>query len=165
LRVIKNGSTGLNLAVFRTFAEFMFPEVLTRDRAVQIYKNSHTLKITFSVSKYSSRSFGELVKKLRLERKLSQKELAEKIGVNEMSVVGGERNLRSPTARSVAKLTRFFKHQGRMILEMLSKTTPWHITHCAIEFEIRIPPFHGGDTSSNLVGDAFFIQIPPEANL
>jgi DNA-binding XRE family transcriptional regulator len=87
-----------------------------------LFTKNHTLKITFSVSKYASRTFGELVKKLRLERKLPQKELAEKIGVNEMSVVGWEKNLREPRGRNALELARFFGTQGELMFEMLSKS-------------------------------------------
>ena len=65
---------------------------------------------------------GQFLKKLRLEKGLSQKELAEKIGVNEMSVVGWEKNLRLPKGRNVSKVIDFFKKEKRRILEMLERT-------------------------------------------
>lgn len=92
------------------------------DRAAPFYQKSNSLTITFTVSKYPSESLGELLKKLRLERGMTQKQLAEKIPVNEMTVVCWEKNLRKPRGRNIEKLRVFFQEQEMTILEMLFKT-------------------------------------------
>ena len=73
------------------------------------------MSITFTVSNYPARSFGGLLKKLRLESGLSQKESAQKIEANEMSVVAWERNLRKPRARNLVKIARSFQDPRRFI--------------------------------------------------
>jgi hypothetical protein len=42
----KTGSTGLNLAVSPTLSKLIFPDVLTPDHVVPIYKNSQPVNIT-----------------------------------------------------------------------------------------------------------------------
>lgn len=95
----------------------MLPDGLILDHAVQIYKNSHSVNIIFTVSKYPARNFGELVKKLRLERRLSQK-----LWVNKISVAGWEKNQRIPRRSNLLRIASFFKGEKKSIPEMLPQT-------------------------------------------
>ena len=45
---------------------------LILDHAVQIYKNSHPVIITFSIAKYQSETLGRFLRKLRSEERLEQ---------------------------------------------------------------------------------------------
>jgi len=76
----------LELATFPSFTNFMFADVLIPDHVVSIYKNSHPVNITFTVSKYRSESLGQFLRKLRLEKGLEQWELAKKLRVHRNSV-------------------------------------------------------------------------------
>jgi len=64
-----------------------------------------------------------LLKKLRLEKELSQKALADKLGVNEMSVVGWENDERIPLKRNLLKLAHFFKIRQDMFSNKVSNKT------------------------------------------
>jgi len=57
--------TRLELRVVLASAKFMFPNVLAPDHAVPIDKNSHTLKITFTISKYPTETLGQLLREVR----------------------------------------------------------------------------------------------------
>jgi len=48
------------------------------DLSVQIYKNSHPLSITFTVSKYPSKILGQFIKKLGLEKRVGAKRVVQK---------------------------------------------------------------------------------------
>lgn len=56
----------------------------------------------------STTIFSKNLKKLRLERKMNQKELAEKIGISESSVSVYESGLRDPILSSLLKISEFF---------------------------------------------------------
>ena len=85
----------------------MFPDVLAPDHAVPIYKNSHPVNITFTISKYPSGTLGQFLKKLRLERGLEQRELARKLRVNKNSVYEWENDRKNPSGESMEKIARF----------------------------------------------------------
>jgi transcriptional regulator with XRE-family HTH domain len=72
-------------------------------------KNSHPLNITFTVSKYPSKSLGQFLRKLRVEKGLEQKELAEKLQVHRNTVYERESDRHSPSAKNMEGLVRFFK--------------------------------------------------------
>ena len=54
------------------------------------YKNSHPLVVTLRISLYPDTTFGERIKRWRLEQGLFQRNLAEMIGVSEMTIVNWE---------------------------------------------------------------------------
>ena len=69
---------------------------------------------------------GQFLRKLRLEKGLTQKQLAKKVGVNEMTVVGWEKNERIPLKRNLFKLAKFLKiRQDVFSKEVSNKTSPW----------------------------------------
>jgi len=94
----------------------MFPDAFTHDHAVQIYKKSHTFKITFTVSKYPSETLGQFLKKLRFERGLEQRELARKLRVHRNTVYEWENDRKGPSRKNMERLARLFKI-GRKTLE------------------------------------------------
>jgi len=47
--------------------------------------------LSFNTSRYPSSTFGEYIRKARLEKGLTQKDVAEAIGVDEMTIVRWER--------------------------------------------------------------------------
>lgn len=65
-------------------------ESQTPDHAAPIYKKSHPLSITFTVFKYPSKTLGQFIKRLRLDKRLEQRELAKKIAVHESSIYNWE---------------------------------------------------------------------------
>jgi DNA-binding XRE family transcriptional regulator len=81
----------------------------TDARAVQIYKNSHPLSITFTVSKYPSETLGQFLKKLRLEKGLEQWELAKKLRVHRNTIYEWENDRHRPSGKSMERLTKFFR--------------------------------------------------------
>lgn len=101
----------------------MFPDESSPDHAAPIYKKSQPLNITFTVSKYPSESLGEFLRKLRLEKGLSQKQLAEKIRVNEMTVVGWEKNHRIPMKINLLELAKFFKVKEKILFNIMPAKT------------------------------------------
>jgi ribosome-binding protein aMBF1 (putative translation factor) len=103
------GRTRLELATFTRLLKFMFPDVLSPDHAVPIYKNSHPMNITFTISRYASETLGQFLKKLRLQRGLEQRELAKRLRVDKNSVCECERDRKGPSRRSMHKLAKFFK--------------------------------------------------------
>jgi len=78
------------------------------DHAVPIYKNSHPVNITFSVSKYPSGTLGQFIRKLRLEKGLEQWEVARKLRVHRNTVYEWENDRKGPSREGVEKLARFF---------------------------------------------------------
>lgn len=61
--------------------------------------------------------FGENIKELRKERGMSQKELAEKVGVSQGAVFFWEKEINEPTAGYLIKLSKLF---GVSVDELLS---------------------------------------------
>jgi transcriptional regulator with XRE-family HTH domain len=78
-------------------------------RAVHIYKTDDYAKITFSVSKYPAKTLGQLLKKLRLEKELEQRELIKKLRVNKNSVYEWENDRKKPSRESMERLAKFFR--------------------------------------------------------
>lgn len=59
------------------------------DRAAAFYQKSNFVAITFTVSKCPSETLGQFIHRLRLEKGLEQKELAQRIGVSEeIGIIG-----------------------------------------------------------------------------
>ena len=54
-------------------------------------------------------SFGERLKELRLEKGLSQKALAEKLGYNQSMICFWERGVNEPTESAIRKAALFFE--------------------------------------------------------
>lgn len=73
------------------------------NRAAPNYKNYTPLVITLRLPIYPDRSLGERIKEWRLEKLLLQRNLAEKIGVNEMTIVNWEKGTK-PAKGSLEKL-------------------------------------------------------------
>jgi DNA-binding XRE family transcriptional regulator len=74
------------------------------NRAAPNYKNLHPLVITLRISRYPDRTLGEFIKKWRLERGLFQVDLAERIGVSEMTIVNWEKGRTKSTKESLEGL-------------------------------------------------------------
>lgn len=55
------------------------------------------------------KSFGERLKELRLEKSLSQKALAEKLGYNQSMICFWERGVNEPTESAIRKAALFFE--------------------------------------------------------
>ncbi len=55
------------------------------------------------------KSFGERLKELRLEKGLSQKALAEKLGYNQSMICFWERGVNEPTESAIRKAALFFE--------------------------------------------------------
>jgi DNA-binding XRE family transcriptional regulator len=96
----------------------MFADVFPPARAVSIYKTDDYAKITFSVSKYPTKTLGQFLKKLRLEKGLEQRELVKKLRVNKNCVYEWEKDRHRPSAKNMERLARFFG-MGRKALEEL----------------------------------------------
>jgi transcriptional regulator with XRE-family HTH domain len=75
------------------------------------------------VSKYASETLRQFIKKSRLERGLTQKQLAEKVGVNEMSVVAWEKNHRIPKNKNLLELGKFFKVKEKIFFNLMPSKT------------------------------------------
>ena len=65
------------------------------------------LIISFKTSRYSTKTFGQKLKKFRMERELFQKQLAEMLGVDEMTVVNWEKDRRKPIKKNKENLIKF----------------------------------------------------------
>jgi len=61
------------------------------------------------VSKYPTKTLGQLLRKLRLEKGLEQRELAKKLRVNKNSVYEWEKDRKKPSRESTEKLAKFFR--------------------------------------------------------
>jgi len=58
---------------------------------------SATHEVSFISSRYPASTFGEYIKKARLEKGLRQKDVARAIGLNEMTIANWERRASPPT--------------------------------------------------------------------
>jgi len=87
----------------------MFADVLTPDHAVSIYKKSHAMTITFTVSKYPSETLGQFLRRLRLEKGLEQRKLARKLRLHRNTVYEWENDRHGPSGKSIGKSAKFFK--------------------------------------------------------
>ena len=61
------------------------------------------------MSKYPTKTLGQFLKKLRLEKGLEQRELAKKLRVNKNRVYEWEKDRKKPSRESIAKLAKFFR--------------------------------------------------------
>jgi DNA-binding XRE family transcriptional regulator len=81
-------------------------------RAVPNYQKSKCrgkpLIISFKTSRYPAKTFGQQVKKFRLEKELSQKALAEMLEVNKMTIVNWEKDRRKPSREHKERIIDFF---------------------------------------------------------
>lgn len=62
------------------------------------------------------KDFGEKIKELRTERHLTQKQLAEKIGQGQSTIVYWEKNQQEPTISSLKKLCELFEVSADYLL-------------------------------------------------
>jgi len=79
------------------------------DHAVPIYKNSQSMNITFTISKYPSKTFGQFIRRLRVEKGLEQRELARKIRVHKNTIYEWENDRKNPSRMSKRRLAKFFR--------------------------------------------------------
>ena len=73
------------------------------NHAAPNYKNFHSLVIALRISLYPDRTLGERIRKWRLEQGLFQKELAEMLDVDEMTIVNWERGKTKPTKENLER--------------------------------------------------------------
>lgn len=62
-------------------------------------------------------SIGKKIKQLREQRKLSQKELADSLGVTQQAIDAWERSITNPRKKSIDKLSSFFNVSGGFFFE------------------------------------------------
>ncbi len=72
--------------------------------AAQNYKNTHPLVVTLRMSLHPDQTLGEHIKKCRLERGLFRRDLAKRIGVNEMTIVNWEKGRTKPTKKNLERI-------------------------------------------------------------
>jgi transcriptional regulator with XRE-family HTH domain len=60
--------------------------------------------LTFRISRHPEGTFGEKIRKFRLEKGLRQKDLAIMLGVNELTIVNWELDRRKPAKRHAERL-------------------------------------------------------------
>lgn len=65
-----------------------------------------------TVSRYPAKSYGERIRRKRLELGLTQVGLANLLGVSEMSVVGWEKGWHEPTSRYLRKIQEVLGIRG-----------------------------------------------------
>lgn len=75
-----------------------------------IYKRADAT-IRYTVSRYTVGSYGDWIRRRRLELDLTQEELAKRLGVNEMTVVSWERGWHEPCPRLRQKLRLTVGHR------------------------------------------------------
>jgi len=85
---------------------------------VQIYKNSQSVNITFTVSKYPSETLGQFLKRLRLEKGLEQRELAKRLQVHRNTVYEWESDRNGPSRKGLERLARFFKISAKILEDL-----------------------------------------------
>ena len=73
------------------------------DRAVVDCNKLTALKVSFQIPKYQAKTLGQLIKRLRLEKGLHQKELARLLGVNETTIIRWERDRTKPERKYISK--------------------------------------------------------------
>ena len=78
--------------------------------------------------------FGEIVRRLRLEKRMSQAELGDVIGVTRAAVHQWERNGVVPSLANIAELARFFD------VSMASMIGAPEIDHDSVDAELRQLP-------------------------
>jgi predicted transcriptional regulator len=65
------------------------------------------LVITFRISKYPAVTFGDYIRKWRLEQGLFQRDLAKVIGVDEMTIVNWETGKTKPAKNNLERIKNF----------------------------------------------------------
>jgi DNA-binding transcriptional regulator YiaG len=91
------------------------------DHAVPIYKNPQPMNITFTIYRYPSETLGQLIKKLRIERGLEQRELARRLRVNKNSVCEWENDRKKPSRMSMRRLVKFFNIRAKRLEDLKMK--------------------------------------------
>jgi hypothetical protein len=84
---------------FGLSTKFMFSDGLSPGRAAPFCQKSAFPAIAFTVSKYSSETLEQLIRRLRLEKGLKQKELAQKISVSATTVYNWENDRKGPSEK------------------------------------------------------------------
>jgi DNA-binding XRE family transcriptional regulator len=67
------------------------------------------LAITLRISLYPSNTFGERIRKWRMEQGLFQRDFAKMLGVDEMTIVNWEKGLTRPAWDKVIKIKNILK--------------------------------------------------------
>ena len=88
------------------------------DRAVFNCNQPKALKVTFQISKYPANTLGQLIKGLRLEKALYQKELARLLKVHKMTIVNWEMDRTKPERKYISKLADFFEMKEEILLQL-----------------------------------------------
>jgi transcriptional regulator with XRE-family HTH domain len=70
------------------------------------------------VSKYRSDTLGQFLRRLRLEKGLEQKELAQRLQVSKVTVCNWEKDRKKPSRKSMDRLAQYLK-MGKETLEDL----------------------------------------------
>jgi transcriptional regulator with XRE-family HTH domain len=73
------------------------------------------LSITFTVSKYPSETLGQLLRRLKLEKGLEQRELAKKLRVHRNTIYEWENDRNGPYRKSIERLAKFFKISAKTL--------------------------------------------------
>jgi transcriptional regulator with XRE-family HTH domain len=68
-------------------------------------------------SKTISKKFGKNLKKLRLEKKMSQGDIARALGVHRSYISGLERGIRNPTLINIERLAKALKMDIKRLLD------------------------------------------------
>lgn len=76
---------------------------------MSIYQNSQPVIITFTVSRYSSKTLGQFLRKLRLEKGFELKQLAKRLRVHRNTVYEWENDRHKPSGEGMERLARFFE--------------------------------------------------------
>ncbi|QHQ59949.1 helix-turn-helix domain-containing protein [Anaerocolumna sedimenticola] len=63
------------------------------------------------------------IKELRLDKRLTQKELAKQTGLSVSSIIGYENGLREPNSKAMAALERFFRVSGDYLRGEIDRVT------------------------------------------
>lgn len=63
------------------------------------------------------------IKELRIDKKITQKELAKQTGLSASSIIGYENGLREPNSKAMAALERFFRVSGEYLRGEVDKIT------------------------------------------
>jgi ribosome-binding protein aMBF1 (putative translation factor) len=72
--------------------------------AILNYNQNQSVVIHLRISKYPSNTYGERIKKWRLEQGIIQKDLAKLIGVDEMTINNWERGKTKPAQVNLKKI-------------------------------------------------------------
>lgn len=73
--------------------------------------------MTIAKSKTISREFGKNLKKLRVQRKMSQGDIAHALGIHRSYISGLERGIRNPTLTNIERLAKALEVELSKLLE------------------------------------------------